>query len=56
MRLTIDGELLAYCAMKAALEDIVAARDAKPWDCDADKMADIARDVLEVEARMTDGA
>lgn len=50
--LTIDGEYLAYCAMKAALEDIVALRDSKPWEADLDEAVDIARAALETEARL----
>lgn len=50
--LTIDGEYLAYCAMKAALEEIQELRDARPWEADMDKMADIARDALECEERL----
>lgn len=55
--ITLDaGEMVAYCAMKAALEDIRDLRDKQPWEADLDKAADIAKEALEVEARMTDGA
>lgn len=56
LRLSVDGEMLAYCIMKQALEEIVALRDAKPWDFDPDKVADIARDALECEERLGNGA
>lgn len=56
LALTMDGEVLAYAAMKAALEEIVALKDSKPWEADLDKAVDIARDALECEARLGDGA
>jgi hypothetical protein len=52
----MDGEVLAYAAMKQALEDIVALKDSKPWEADLDKAVDIAKAALECEARLGDGA
>ena len=50
--LTVDGEYLAYCAMKAALEDIAAQRDKGAWEADLTTAADIARAALECEERL----
>ena len=52
LALTLDGELLAYCAMKAALEEIRDMREAKPWEADLGKAADIAVAALECEERL----
>jgi hypothetical protein len=56
LSLTIDGEYLAYCAMKSALEDIVAMRDKSPWEADVDDAVDIAKAALECEARLGSGS
>ena len=50
--LTIDGEYLAYCAMKSALEEILALKDKSPWETDAEEIARIARAALECEERL----
>ena len=50
--LTIDGEYLAYCAMKSALEEIVELHDKQSWEANADKMAEIAQSALDCEARL----
>lgn len=50
------GELIAYVAMKAALEDIRDLRDKRPWEADVDKAADIAKEALATEERMSGGA
>lgn len=57
LSVTLDaGELVAYCAMKQALEDIRDMRDRQPWEGNLEAAADMAREALETERRMTGGA
>lgn len=56
VHLTIDGEYLAYAAMKQALEDIAAMKDARPWEAELDDAVKLARAALRAEEDLAGGA
>lgn len=52
LSLTIDGEYIAYCAMKSALEEIVELGEKPAWEVDRDKVVEIAKSALACEERL----
>ena len=56
LSLKVDGEYLAYCAMRQALEEIYELKDSQAWVADLDEAVEIARAALECERRLGDGA